>query len=80
MSDSAEYRTAFLTALAVVMAAAPFPTSSPPEEPFLLECLHLLLTDLEEQKGGPEFLSQALNVASLLLSQWPDSRFLYVLS
>ncbi|XP_024861145.1 thyroid adenoma-associated protein homolog [Kryptolebias marmoratus] len=73
LNDSMEYRTAFLAALVVVTTASPFPPSSPSAEPFLSECLDLLLTDLEEQKGGPEFLSQALNVASLLLSPWPDS-------
>uniref|UniRef100_A0A3Q2QTY6 Si:ch211-225b11.4 n=1 Tax=Fundulus heteroclitus TaxID=8078 RepID=A0A3Q2QTY6_FUNHE len=71
LGDSVDYRTAYLAALVAVMtdggSALPQPLSSP--EPRLPECLHLLLQDLEVQNGGPEFLSQALHVASLLLPQ-----------
>ncbi|XP_038151490.1 thyroid adenoma-associated protein homolog isoform X1 [Cyprinodon tularosa] len=71
LDDSVDYRTKYLAALVAVMtdggAALPPPLSD--TEPCLLECLHLLLQDLEVQKGGPEFLSQALYAASLLFSQ-----------
>ncbi|XP_056276061.1 thyroid adenoma-associated protein homolog isoform X3 [Pseudoliparis swirei] len=75
LSGSVEYRRTFLTALVTVMAVGEctlprhVPPSAPLEEPVLLECLDLLLEDLEDQRGGPEFLSQALYAASLLLSQ-----------
>ncbi|KAM9743067.1 tRNA (32-2'-O)-methyltransferase regulator THADA [Menidia menidia] len=77
LSHSVEYRTTYLSALSAVTArgssplAQPAPLSALPGEPFLFECLDLLLTDLEDQKGGPDFLSQALQAASLLLSQLP---------
>uniref|UniRef100_A0A1A7Z6S5 Uncharacterized protein n=1 Tax=Iconisemion striatum TaxID=60296 RepID=A0A1A7Z6S5_9TELE len=74
LSDSVEYRTTFLTALVVAMADSDSPRQPPQSEPFLAECLDLLLKDLEEQKGGLEFLSQALNASSLLLSRGPNSR------
>uniref|UniRef100_A0A1A8KRP4 Uncharacterized protein n=1 Tax=Nothobranchius kuhntae TaxID=321403 RepID=A0A1A8KRP4_NOTKU len=73
LSNSVEYRTAFLAALVRVMADSDSPQRPPQSEPFLAECLDLLLKDLEEQKGGPEFLSQALNASSLLLSRMPNS-------
>ncbi|KAM4746045.1 tRNA (32-2'-O)-methyltransferase regulator THADA isoform 2-T2 [Anableps anableps] len=70
LGDSMDYRTTYLAALVAVMAdggsALPQPLSD--SEPCLSECLHLLLQDLEAQRGGPEFLSQALHAASLLLS------------
>lgn len=81
MSHSVEYRRAYLAALVAAMARGDstlpqhHPQSAPLEEPVLPECLDLLLRDLEDQRGGPEYLSQALSAASLLLSQWPDSRF-----
>jgi len=84
LSGSVEYRRTFLTALVTVMAVGEctlprhVPPSAPLEEPVLLECLDLLLEDLEDQRGGPEFLSQALYAASLLLSQASGSRFLHV--
>ncbi|XP_012718940.2 thyroid adenoma-associated protein homolog [Fundulus heteroclitus] len=75
LGDSVDYRTAYLAALVAVMtdggSALPQPLSSP--EPRLPECLHLLLQDLEVQNGGPEFLSQALHAASLLLPQLTNS-------
>ncbi|CAG5923171.1 unnamed protein product [Menidia menidia] len=79
LSHSVEYRTTYLSALSAVTArgssplAQPAPLSALPGEPFLSECLDLLLTDLEDQRGGPDFLSQALTAASLLLSQLPVS-------
>ncbi|XP_074494084.1 tRNA (32-2'-O)-methyltransferase regulator THADA isoform X3 [Sebastes fasciatus] len=75
LSHSVEYRRTFLAALVAVMAGGNstlpqhLPQSAPLEEPVLPECLDLLLGDLEDQRGGPEFLSQALYAASLLLSQ-----------
>ncbi|GAA6224743.1 thyroid adenoma-associated protein homolog isoform X1 [Lates japonicus] len=79
LSHSVEYRRTYLAALVAVMAGGDYslpqhlPQWAPPEEPVLPECLDLLLGDLEDQRGGPEFLSQALCAASLLLSQWSDS-------
>lgn len=84
MSHSVEYRRTFLAALVAVMAGGNstlpqhLPQSAPLEEPVLPECLDLLLGDLEDQRGGPEFLSQALYAASLLLSQCSHCRFLHV--
>ncbi|XP_031712265.1 thyroid adenoma-associated protein homolog isoform X1 [Anarrhichthys ocellatus] len=75
LSVSVEYRRTFLAALVAVMAGGDstlpqhLPQSAPLEEAVRLECLDLLLGDLEDQRGGPEFLSQALYAASLLLSQ-----------
>ncbi|XP_041793146.1 thyroid adenoma-associated protein homolog isoform X2 [Chelmon rostratus] len=79
LSHSVEYRRTYLAALAAVMAGSDstlsqhLPQSAPLEEPVLSECLDLLLGDLEDQRCGPEFLSQALYAASLLLSRWPES-------
>uniref|UniRef100_UPI003AAEFBF2 tRNA (32-2'-O)-methyltransferase regulator THADA n=1 Tax=Centroberyx gerrardi TaxID=166262 RepID=UPI003AAEFBF2 len=77
LSRCVEYRRTYLAALVAVMTAGCDSTlpqhpsqPAPLEEPVLLECLELLLGDLEGQRGGPEFLSQALYAASLLLSQW----------
>ncbi|XP_044051427.1 thyroid adenoma-associated protein homolog isoform X2 [Siniperca chuatsi] len=74
LSHSVEYRRAYLAALVAVMAGGDstlphLPQSAPLEDQVLPECLNLLLGDLEDQRGGPEFLSQALYAASLLLSQ-----------
>lgn len=76
-SHSAEYRKAYLAALAAALFTEDYSTcqSTPQEEPVLPDCVGLLLGDLEDQRCGSEFLSQALFAASLLLSQWPDSRF-----
>ncbi|KAM4576646.1 tRNA (32-2'-O)-methyltransferase regulator THADA isoform 1-T1 [Odontesthes bonariensis] len=79
LSRSVEYRTTYLAALVVVMTNGSstlpqrLPHLTPLGDAFLFECLDLLLTDLEDQKGGPDFLSQALCAASLLLSQFPVS-------
>ncbi|XP_033946263.1 tRNA (32-2'-O)-methyltransferase regulator THADA [Pseudochaenichthys georgianus] len=77
LSSRVEYRRIYLTALVAVMAGGDstqhLPHSDTPEEPVLPECLDLLLGDLEDMRGGPEFLSLALFVASLLLSQCSDS-------
>uniref|UniRef100_A0A667ZTH9 Si:ch211-225b11.4 n=1 Tax=Myripristis murdjan TaxID=586833 RepID=A0A667ZTH9_9TELE len=74
LSQCVEYRRSYLAALVAVMAAGGYCTSpghpsqsAPLEQPALLECLELLLGDLEDQRGGPEFLSLALYAASLLL-------------
>ncbi|KAK2837266.1 hypothetical protein Q5P01_014478 [Channa striata] len=80
LSHSVEYRRNYLAALIAVMAGDDytlphhFSQSASIEEPFLPECLDLLLWNLEDQQGGPEFLSQALYAASLLLSRSSDSR------
>lgn len=75
-----EYRTAYLAALVKVMTAG----GSLPQQPVLstshvhqplLQCLELLFMNLEDQKRGPEFLSQALSAAGLLISQCPKARF-----
>lgn len=85
LSHSVEYRRTYLTAMIAVMAGVDcssshhLPQLAPVEEPVLPECLSLLLGNLEDQQGGPEFLSQALCSAGLLLSRWPDSRFLCAL-
>uniref|UniRef100_A0AAQ4RRM0 Si:ch211-225b11.4 n=1 Tax=Gasterosteus aculeatus aculeatus TaxID=481459 RepID=A0AAQ4RRM0_GASAC len=74
LSGSVEYRRTFLAALAAVMAGGdctlpPHPPRwAPLEEPVRLECLDMLLSDVEDQRGGPEFLSLALYAATLLLS------------
>ncbi|XP_019956479.2 tRNA (32-2'-O)-methyltransferase regulator THADA [Paralichthys olivaceus] len=80
VSHSVEYRRTYLTALVAVMATGTEsslpqhrPQSDSPQEPVLSECLDLLLGDLEEQRGGPEFLSQALCATSLLLPQCSGS-------
>ena len=75
LSHSVEYRKTYLTALATVMARGDSAVPQHPEEPVLPECLNLLLGDLGDQQCGSEFLSQTLCATSLLLSQWPDSRF-----
>ncbi|XP_067466068.1 tRNA (32-2'-O)-methyltransferase regulator THADA [Thunnus thynnus] len=81
LSHCVEYHRTYLAALAAVMAGSDStsprcpPQSALLEESVLLECLDLLLGDLEEQRGGPEFLSQALYAANLLLSQRSDSSF-----
>lgn len=71
LSHSVAYSGAYLAALAAAMTRG---ASAAQEEPVLPECLRLLLQDLEEQRGGSEYLSQALHTASLLLSLWPGSR------
>lgn len=81
MSHSAEYRKTFLAALAAVMVRGDSSVcqclrqSTPYEEPVLPDCVDLLLGNLEDQRCGSEFQSAALYATSLLLSQWPDSRF-----
>ncbi|XP_034152617.1 thyroid adenoma-associated protein homolog isoform X2 [Esox lucius] len=75
LAQSVEYRRTYLSALVEVMTPVSDPTLSPelvpslPEGSAMLECLELLLGALEGCRGGPEFLSQALCAASLLLSQ-----------
>lgn len=80
-SHSVEYRKTYLAALAAALfrgessLCQQLRQSTPQEEPVLADCISLLLGDLENQRCGSEFLSEALFVTSLLLSQWPDSRF-----
>lgn len=80
-SHSVEYRKTYLAALAAVWFRGDSPVgqhlrqSAPHEEPALSDCVRLLLGNLDDQRCGPEFLAQALFATSLLLSQWPDSRF-----
>nr|XP_029493834.1 thyroid adenoma-associated protein homolog isoform X1 [Oncorhynchus nerka] len=76
LDQSVEYSRTYLTTLIAVMTPgadhtlSQEPSPSPPlEGPVLLECVELLLGALEGHRGGPEFLSQALCAASLLLSQ-----------
>ncbi|XP_023821654.1 thyroid adenoma-associated protein homolog [Oryzias latipes] len=78
LSHRVEYRTAYLAALVKVMTAG----GSLPQQPVLstshvhqplLQCLELLFMNLEDQKRGPEFLSQALSAAGLLISQCPKA-------
>ncbi|KAM4616330.1 tRNA (32-2'-O)-methyltransferase regulator THADA [Polymixia lowei] len=75
LSQCVDYRRTYLAALVAVMTAGGDSTftlhpsqPAPLEGPDLLECLELLLGDLEDQRGGPEYLSQALCASSLLLS------------
>lgn len=80
LSQNVEYRRTYLTALVAGGDSSSLqhtPQSPLLEEPAAPDCLGLLLRDLEDQCGGPEFLSQALRAASLLLYQLPDSR-LYI--
>ncbi|CAJ1068273.1 thyroid adenoma-associated protein homolog isoform X1 [Xyrichtys novacula] len=76
LSQNVEYRRTYLTALVAVTAGGDSTSTSPQHlsQPLLQDCLDLLLSDLEDQDGGPEFLSQALCAASLLLFQLSDSR------
>ncbi|XP_054630132.1 thyroid adenoma-associated protein homolog isoform X2 [Dunckerocampus dactyliophorus] len=70
LSPVVEYRRTHLAALvAVITRGDSLPPPAFLEEPVILECLDLLLKDLEDQRDGSEFLSQALHGASLLLSQ-----------
>ncbi|KAM9858631.1 tRNA (32-2'-O)-methyltransferase regulator THADA [Aulostomus maculatus] len=75
LSHTAEYRRTYLAALGAAMAGgdSPLPKHSLLsvflDDSVLFECLDLLLGDLEGQKAGPEFRSQALYAASLLLPQ-----------
>ncbi|XP_076007130.1 tRNA (32-2'-O)-methyltransferase regulator THADA-like [Genypterus blacodes] len=78
LSCCVEYRSTYLAALVRVMAGGESPLLQDPpqsaslEEPVVRDCLEMLLSDLESQSGGPEFLSHALQAASLLLSHSDD--------
>lgn len=80
LGHNVEYRKTYLAALATVLFRGessvwqPLHWTAPRDEPVLPDCVNLLLGDLEDQRCGSEFLSEALCAASLLLSQWPDSR------
>lgn len=80
LSHSVEYRKSYLAALAAVFRGDSslcqhLRQSTPHRQPVLPDCVNLLLGDLEDQRCGSEFLSEALFATSVLLSQWPDSRF-----
>ncbi|XP_056119769.1 thyroid adenoma-associated protein homolog isoform X2 [Rhinichthys klamathensis goyatoka] len=78
LEQNVEYRGAFLTAFVEVMApdeeSFALPRTSPPklEEIWLQECVEVLFTDLESDRGGPVLISTALCAVSLLLSQSVD--------
>ncbi len=73
LDQNVEYRGAFLTALVEVMTpeehslALPHLCPSGFEEEGLQECVEVLFTDLESDRGGPVLLSTALCAVSLLL-------------
>ncbi|KTG32675.1 hypothetical protein cypCar_00004024 [Cyprinus carpio] len=78
LDQNVEYRGAFLTALVEVMTpeegslALPRPCSSGFEETWLQECVEVLFTDLESDRGGPVLISTALCAVSLLLCHSVD--------
>ncbi|XP_056313525.1 thyroid adenoma-associated protein homolog [Danio aesculapii] len=82
LSQSVEYRAAFLTALVEVLTpeeeSLGLSSLCPPEfeQTGLQECVELLLTDLETDRGGPALISTALCAVSLLLFQSADRSFL----
>ncbi|XP_030000291.1 thyroid adenoma-associated protein homolog [Sphaeramia orbicularis] len=73
LSHCVEYHRTYLAALVEVMTGSDFPSMKHPpqcpklEQMVVLECLDLLLVNLEEQRGGPEFLSWTLCAVSILL-------------
>lgn len=75
LDQNVEYRGAFLTAFVEVMApeeesfALPHPCPPKLEEKWLQECVEVLFTDLESDRGGPVLISTALCAVSLFLSQ-----------
>lgn len=75
LDQNVEYRGAFLTTLVEVMTpeeeSFALPPPCPPrfEETWLQECVEVLFTDLESDRGGPVLISTALCAVSLLLSQ-----------
>ncbi|XP_017580907.2 thyroid adenoma-associated protein homolog isoform X1 [Pygocentrus nattereri] len=78
LDQDMEYKRAYLTALVEVMTphvlglAEPGPFLCVLEEAGMKDCVDLLLEDLQDNRGGPELLSQALCAVSLLLSQSMD--------
>ncbi|KAM9447169.1 tRNA (32-2'-O)-methyltransferase regulator THADA isoform 2-T2 [Clarias gariepinus] len=78
LDQDVEYKGAYLSALVEVMTPDVLSQTQPQrllfklEEAELHESVHLLLKDLEESRGGPEFLSQTLCALSLLLSPSTD--------
>ncbi|KAI4884419.1 hypothetical protein NFI96_026372 [Prochilodus magdalenae] len=78
LDQDVEYRRAYLTALVEVMRPdvvslkEPGPLLWVLDEAGLKDCVELLLGDLQNNRGGPELLSQALCAVSLLLSQSMD--------
>ncbi|KAL7836832.1 hypothetical protein AOLI_G00281160 [Acnodon oligacanthus] len=75
LDQDMEYKRAYLTALVEVMTpdvlglTEPGPFLCVLEEAGVKDCVDLLLEDLQNNRGGPELLSQALCAVSLLLSQ-----------
>ncbi|XP_059407167.1 thyroid adenoma-associated protein homolog isoform X2 [Carassius carassius] len=82
LDQNVEYRGAFLSALVEVMTpeedslALPRPCPSGFGETWLQECVKVLFTDLESDRGGPELISTALCAVSLLLCHSVDSPLL----
>lgn len=82
LDQNVEYRGAFLSALVEVMTpeedslALPRPCPSGFGETWLQECVEVLFTDLESDRGGPELISTALCAVSLLLCHSVDSSLL----
>ncbi|XP_073696191.1 tRNA (32-2'-O)-methyltransferase regulator THADA [Garra rufa] len=78
LDQNVEYRGAFLAALVEVMTpdeeslALPRPCPSGFEETWLQECVEILVTDLESDRGGPVLISTALCAVSLLLCHSVD--------
>ncbi|XP_066509917.1 tRNA (32-2'-O)-methyltransferase regulator THADA-like [Hoplias malabaricus] len=75
LDQDVEYRRAYLASLVEVLSpdvlavTKPGPPLSEAEEAGLQHCVEILLDDLQDNRGGPELLSQALCAVSLLLSQ-----------
>ncbi|XP_055079941.1 thyroid adenoma-associated protein homolog [Periophthalmus magnuspinnatus] len=72
LSKCVEYRHSYLKALVTLATSGEIlqpqlPLKTTLKEPVLVECVELLLEDVEAQRGGPEFLSEALGAVSLLL-------------
>ncbi|KAK7934127.1 hypothetical protein WMY93_005023 [Mugilogobius chulae] len=73
-----EYRLSYLEAFVTQatfesLLLDQLPPKTTPEQPVLVECVELLLEDVEAQRGGPEFLAQALSAVSLLLRHCSSS-------
>ncbi|XP_051979593.1 thyroid adenoma-associated protein homolog [Xyrauchen texanus] len=78
LDQNVEYKETYLTALVEVMTpqehslALPRPSLPGFEEAWLQECVEVLFSDLEVERGGPGLISTALCAVSLLLSQSVD--------
>lgn len=69
MSHSVDYRSQYLAALEAALSAEGSAAARVEEE-----CLQLLGEELQQQRGGSEYLSRVLAAASRLLSLLPQSR------